>query len=83
VNLQAGLAVIANRDIPNRAKHLTLLVHLDLFVRLLGEIKPATCSAFESGNGSERRRSYTDVARELLQARESLFATIQDKNTRM
>jgi hypothetical protein len=80
MDVQTGLAVIAKRDIPNRAKHLTLLVHGNLFVRLLGEIKPANRSAFESANGGKRRRSYTGFARETLETGESLVATIQDKN---
>jgi hypothetical protein len=80
MDMQTGLAVIAKRDIPNRAKHLTLLVHGDLFVRLPREIKPANRSAFQSANCCKRRRSYTGFARETLQTGESLFATLQDKN---
>ena len=56
MNVKAGRVVVADRDVPNGAQHLTLLIHCDFLVGLADEIKPAHRRLFERADRRERGR---------------------------
>ena len=56
VNVKAGLAVVADRYVPDSAQYLALLFDLDLFVSLVLEIEPSNRRFLESADGRERGR---------------------------
>ena len=74
VNVKAGLAVVADRDVADRAQYLALLSDLDLLVGLLFEVEPADGRLFESADGRQRGCRELGVVREFRQRGKRLFS---------
>jgi hypothetical protein len=56
VDMKAGLAVIADGDVPDRTEDLALLIDLDPAVALRGDVEPADGGPLEGADCRQRRR---------------------------
>src|SRR5438477_7181397 len=78
VDMEAGLAVVAHRDVADRAQHLALLAYFDLPVTLRAKVEPADGCLFEGADRGQRCRREFFVIGEFGQRRERLFAAIEN-----
>jgi hypothetical protein len=53
VDVKTGLAIIAQRNVTNRAQHLALLIHRDFAVGFRIEVEPADGGSFECADRSQ------------------------------
>ena len=74
VNVKAGLAIVSDRQVSNRAQYFTLLSDLNLFVSPFFKIEPSDRRLFESADGCQRGCRKPDVVREFRQRGERLFS---------
>src|SRR5690349_10222528 len=77
VKMEAGLTVIALRDIAEQAQHLALLADFDRLVYLGHEIEPADLRMCESADCRDRGTRDLLPTREFGNGFEGLFALIQ------
>jgi hypothetical protein len=61
MNVKAGIAVVADGNVADRAQDFALFGDLDFPVGLLLEIEPADNSAFEGADDGQRGRGYPGV----------------------
>src|SRR4029077_9887106 len=81
VNVKAGLTVVSDRHVSDRAQYLTLLSDLNLFVSLLFKIEPSDRRLFESADGCQRGCPKLGVVREFRQRGDRLFSGVQNGDT--
>ena len=77
VDMKAGLAVVADGDVPDRAENLALLIDLDLAVALRGEVEPADGCPLEGADRRQRRRRYSRFIGEAGERGKRLLPGIQ------
>src|SRR6266404_1059058 len=83
MNMQAGLAVVADRNISNRTQDLALLADLDLLVALRCKIQPADGRLPEGTDRCERSRRDFGFVGESRQRGKRLLARIEDDDVNL
>src|SRR5450631_2184238 len=78
MNVKAGIAVVADGNVADRAQDFALFGDLDFPVGLLLEIEPADNSAFEGADDGQRGRGYPGVVGGFRQRRKGLFARLEN-----
>ena len=76
MDVKAGLAVVADRYVPDGAQYLALLSDLDLFVSLVFEIELSNRRFLESADGRERGCRKLGVVRKFSQRDKRLFSRV-------
>ena len=83
VDVKAGLAVIADGDVPDRTEHLALLIDLDLAVVLRSKVEPADGSPLESADRRQRGRGNPGFIGEAGERRKCLLTRIQNDDVNL
>ena len=76
VNVKTRIAVVADRNVADRAQDFALFGDLDFLVSLLLDIEPADGGFLESTDSSQGCRSNSGFVREFRQCRKRLFARL-------
>ena len=80
MHMQAGSAVVADRDVTYRAQHLALFVNGDLPVALGREIEPADGRALEGTDRRQGRRRYFRIVCEPRQRRKRFLSGVENND---
>lgn len=80
MDMQAGLAIVAQRDIADRAQHFALFVDRDFAVGLRFQVKPADGRSLERTDGGQRSAADLLVDSESGKPAECFFAGLQHHN---
>ena len=80
VKMQAGLAVVSLRYVPEQAQYFALFVDRNRIVPLGGEVEPPDLGAFERSDRRDRCRFNCLLIRKGCDGSESLFTLIQDQD---
>src|SRR5579863_4914587 len=80
VQVQAGLSVIALRDVPHQAHDLTLLIDADRLVFLRGQVEPANFGVGERTDSDYRRAVDLFTIGELGDGLGGLLALVEDQD---
>ena len=78
MNMQAGLAIVTDGNVADRAQNLALLADLDLLVGLPRDVKLADGRVAERADRGQGRGRNAIHAREGLEAREGFVAVVQN-----
>src|SRR6202012_2706842 len=78
MQMQTRLAVVADRDVADRAQDFALLLDLDLLIGLLVEVEPSDGRLLEGADRRQRSRRDAGLVRKFRQSRERFLSGVQD-----